>query len=67
MNSVSADLDHVHSEEPTYQETVRGIRPCMGWNQILNFENPCSSADDNTFVGPKQQSTGKISVNLSTD
>ena len=33
----------------------------------LNFVNSFSSADDNPFNWPKQHSTSKISVNLSTD
>ena len=32
--SVTAEIDWVLSEEQTYRETVRGIRPYIGWSRI---------------------------------
>ena len=39
----------------------------MGWSHIPDVDSALSSAEDNLFAAPKQQPTGKISVNLPTD
>ena len=62
----TADTDQALSEEQTYRETVRGIRSFMGWIHVLDMDTS-SSADDNPFQAPKQQSLGRISVKLPTD
>ena len=44
-----------------------GIRSFMGWSHIPDMDSALSSSEDNPFAAPKQQPTGKISVNLPTD
>ena len=61
------DADQALSEKQNYRETVRGIRSYMGWSHIPDVDSDLSSSEDNPFATPKQQSTGKISVNLPTD
>ena len=39
----------------------------MGWSHIPDVDSALSSSEDNPFAAPKQQPTGKISVNLPTD
>ena len=54
------------SEEQTYRETMRGIRPFMGWSHIpeVDSSNP---SDDNPFAGPKAPAPSKISVQMPTE
>ena len=47
--------DQQLSEEQAYQETVRGVRSDMGWNQIHEFESSASSRDDNSFASHRSQ------------
>ena len=58
--------DQELSEESTYRETIRGVRPFMGWHQIPEF-NIVSSTDDNPFAGSRVKPTGKDSVKLPVD
>ena len=55
------------SEEQTYRETMSGIRSFMGCSHIPEIDTATSKAEDNPFVGPKTQSTGKVSVTMPTD
>ena len=48
-------------------EKPRGLRSYMGWSHIPDVDSALSSSEDNQFAAPKQQPTGKISVNLPTD
>ena len=59
--------DQQLSKGQTYQETVRGVRTYIGWNQIPKFETSASSQDDNPFAGPRSQAASKISVKLPSD
>ena len=61
------DPDQSLSEEQSYRETMRGIRPYMGWNHVPDIDSGTKTSDDNPFAGPKLQTPGKVSVNLSTD
>ena len=46
---------------------MQGVRSFMGWSHILDVDSALSSSEDNPFAAPKQQPSGKISVNLPTD
>ena len=48
-------------------ETMRGIKSYMSWSHIPDVVSALSSSENNPFAAPKQQPTGKISVNLPTD
>ena len=61
------DNDQALSEEQNYRETMRGIRSYMGWSHLPDVDSALSNSEDNPFTAPKQQPTGKISVNLPTD
>ena len=61
------DADQALSEEQNYRDTMSGIRSYMGWSHIPDVNSALSSSEDNPFAAPKQQLTGKISVNLPTD
>ena len=62
-----SEHDQSLSEEQSYRDTMRGIRPYMGWNHIPDLDSGATTADDNPFAGPKLQTPGKVSVNLPTD
>ena len=62
-----ADPDQTLSEHQNYRETIRGIRSYMGWTHIPDMDTATSTSDDNPFVGPKTQPTGKVSVKMPTD
>ena len=59
--------NHSPSEEQSYKETMRGIRSFMGWTHIPDMDTTTGSSEDNPFAGPKLQTPGKISVQLTTD
>ena len=61
------DADQALSEEQNYRETMCGIRSYMGWSHIPDVHSDLSSSEGNLFAAPKQQPTGKISVNIPTD
>ena len=61
------DADQALSEEQNYREIMRGIRSFIGWSHIPDLDFVLSSSEDNSCAAPKQQPTGKISVNLLTD
>ena len=61
------DNDQALCEEQNYRETMQGIRSFMGWSHIPDVDSALSSSEDNLFAAPKQQPSGKISVNLPTD
>ena len=61
------EVDQLLSEEQNYRETMSGVRSFMGWTHIPEVDSTLSSSEDNLFAAPKQQPTGKTSVNLPTD
>ena len=61
-----SDHDQSLSEEQSYRETMRGIRSYMGWNHIPDNDSGATTSEDNSFVGPKLHTPGKVSVNLPT-
>ena len=67
LETAAADPDQTLSEEQTYRETMSGIRSFMGWTHIPEVDTAASTTDDNPFVGPKTQPSGKISVSMPTD
>ena len=60
------DPDQTLSEEQTYREKIKGIRPFMGWTHIPDMDTDTSTADDNPFAGPKAQPAGKVSDKMPT-
>ena len=63
----AADPDLTLSEEQNYRETMSGIRSFMGWSHIPEMDTAASKSEDNPFVGPKTQPTGKVSVSMPID
>ena len=61
------DADQTLLEQQNYRETMSGVRSFMGWTHIPEVHSALSSFEDNPFVDPKQQPSGKTSVNLPTD
>ena len=57
------DADQTLTEEQNHRETMQRIRSYMGWSHIPDVGSAFSSSEDNPFAAPKQQPTGKISVN----
>ena len=55
------------SEDQNYRETMRGIRSYMGWSHIPDMNTTATTSDDNPFVGPQSQPTGKVSVKMPAD
>ena len=61
------DVDQELTAEETYQETLRGVRSFMAWNDIPEFDSSSSSQDDNPFIGSKSSHTSKVSVKVPVD
>ena len=61
------EVDQELTAEQTYQETLRGVRSFMAWNDIPEFDSSSSSQDDNPFTGSKSSHTGKVSVKVPVD
>ena len=61
------DPDQALSEEPTYRETIRGIRSYMGWSNIPDMDSSNTASDDNPLSGPKVPVPGKLSVQMPTE
>ena len=55
------------SEEANFRETIKGVRPFMGWHQIPDFDSALSFLDDKPFAGSQIKPTGKVSVKLPVD
>ena len=49
------------SEEQTYRETMRGIRPFMGWSHVPDVDSS-NPSEHNPFAGPKTPAPSKVSV-----
>ena len=62
-----SDHEQSLSEEPSYRETMRGIRSYMNWDHIPDMDSGATTSEDNPFAGPKLHTPGKVSVNLPTD
>ena len=62
-----AELDQTPSAKQTYQETMRGIRSCMGWTNIPDVDSSNTPSDDNPFSRPKVPLPGKVSVTMPTE
>ena len=58
--------DQELSEEASYRETIRGVRPFMGGHKIPEFDS-VSSSDDNLFAESRVQPARKVSVKLPVD
>ena len=48
--ALTQESDQQISEKQSYRETVWGVRCCMGWNQVPEFESSASSQDYNPFA-----------------
>ena len=67
LEASAADPGLTLSEEQNYRETMSSIRSFMGWTHIPEMDTTASRSEDNSFAGPKTESTGKISVSMLTD
>ena len=64
---VFIEVDQELSADQSYQETLRGVRSFMAWNDIPEFDSASSSQDDNPFTGSRTSQTGKVSVKVPVD
>ena len=49
------------------KETMRGIRSYMHWTHIPDIDPSATTSDDDPFMGPKVQTSGKVSVQMPMD
>ena len=55
------------SEEQTYRETMRDIRPFIGCSHIPDMDSATNTSEDNPFAGPKTPVPNKVSVQMPTE